>query len=454
MIGDTAAAIATPHGAGGIGIIRISGPDAFAVAGRLFRANSGAEITNMRGYTSALGRVYENDEPVDDAICTVFRAPKSYTGEDVAEVSCHGGIWLLQKVLRLCIENGARLAEPGEFTKRAFLNGKINLSQAEAVMDLISAHGQSAAKAALSARDGAVSKQVNEIACALISQSAHLAAWADFPDEDLEKLDQNALEDTLSKAAINIDTLLGTYDTARILREGISTAIVGRPNVGKSTLMNLLAGEERSIVTDIPGTTRDVVTDTVSLGEFTLHLADTAGIRDTDDLVEKAGVDRSVKQMHTAELILAVFDSADVLSNDDRGLLNVLENRPCVAVVNKTDLGQKLDICEIEEKIPRVVKVSAKHGHGREELEQAVIELLGLTNLDTSAAMLQNERQRQCLINAKDTICDAKTALNSGMLDGVGACVDYALDALLELTGERASDRVVDEVFAKFCVGK
>ncbi len=453
-LNQTIAAISTPLGVGGIGIIRISGPGAFDVAGRVFRANNDKNIEKMQGYTSALGRVYDGDTPLDDAICSVFRGPKSYTGENVVELSCHGGIWILKRALRLVLENGALPANAGEFTKRAFLNGKLNLTQAEAVMDLISAQGSSAAKSALSARDGAISVKVKQAADLLIGQSAHLAAWSDFPDEDLEKLDITLLVGVIDTAEKSITTLLATFEAGKILREGIATVIVGKPNVGKSTLMNLLAGDERSIVTDVAGTTRDVIEDTVRLGDFVLRLADTAGIRDTIDPVEQAGVSRSRGKIQTAELILAVFDSSDEIDNDDMNLLKELEGKPCIAVINKIDLPKKLDISTIQQSIKCFVEISAKGGSGLSELEAAVTTLLGLSSIDTSSAIITNERQRLCLVKAQNSLKDAKTAIEANMLDAATVCIDYAIDELLALTGERASERVVDEVFAKFCVGK
>lgn len=451
----TIAAISTPLGTGGIGIIRISGPDALTVAGRIFIANSSKSISEMLGYTSVLGKIYENGSALDDAICQIFRAPKSYTGEDVAELSCHGGLWLLKTILRLCFENGAQPASPGEFTKRAFLNGKLDLTQAEAVMDLISAKGQSAAKAAFSARKGKLSTDINEIVEELTAQSAHLAAWADFPEEDLEELDIPKLAAVIDGCIQKIDALLKTYDSGRISREGVSTAIIGKPNVGKSTLMNLLAGEERSIVTDIPGTTRDVVEDNVRLGNFVLRLADTAGIRETLDPVELEGVARSRSQMLVAELVLAVFDSADSLSGEDIALLEQLEGKPCIAVINKIDLPGKLDAALIKSKLRHVVAISAKTGEGRRKLEKAVTDILGFSKLDASAGIVANERQRLCLQNANDSLNQAMTALTRGnMLDAVNVCIDFALDELLSLTGKRVSDHVINEVFSKFCVGK
>jgi tRNA modification GTPase len=427
---------------------------ALEIAAGIFRANSGKQVQDMQGYTSALGRVYSEGEAIDDAILHVYRAPKSYTGEDTAELSCHGGPWILRQVLRLCTENGAELAGPGEFTKRAFLNGKLGLTEAEAVMDIIMARGEAANRAAISAKDSAVSARINGLVEKLVYHSAHLAAWADFPDEDLEKLDTVSLEENLRKTHEDIAELLKTYDAGRAIREGIPAAIVGKPNVGKSTLMNLLSGDERSIVTDIPGTTRDVIEDVVRLGDFILLLADTAGIRETDDPVESVGVSRSRKKLATAELIFAVFDSADELTAEDIELLKSLPAEKAIAVINKIDLPQRLDRAVIEENIPRIATISAKDGSGLTELRRAAEEMLGLADFDSSAGIIINERQRVCLVKARESLAEGLAALEAGMLDAVSVSLDYAIEELLTLTGERASDRVIDEVFSRFCVGK
>jgi tRNA modification GTPase len=449
---STLAAISTPLGVGGIGVIRISGPLALQVAGRVFRC--GRDITHMAGYTSVLGRVYDGEQPVDDAILQVFRAPKSYTGEDVAELSCHGGLWVMRRVLRLCLANGAEPAGPGEFTKRAFLNGKLGLTQAEAVMDILCATGDGAMKAAITARDGATGRKVKELAERLVFQSAHIAAWADFPEEDLERLDLNLLRDDLTQVLAGLDALLKGYDAGRLMREGVPAVIAGKPNVGKSTLMNLLSGEERSIVTDIPGTTRDVIEESVRLGDFVLNLADTAGIRETADPVEIAGVERSRARLRTAGLIFAVFDSADSLTAEDFALLESLPPERCIAVINKIDLEPRLDRAAIEAILPRVVTISAKDGSGLDELRAAAEDLLGLTDFDPTAAVVVNERQKLCAEKARASLEEGLAALGAGMLDACAVSIDYAIGELLTLTGERASDRVVDEVFSRFCVGK
>lgn len=450
----TIAAISTPPGTGGIGVVRVSGQDALAVAGRVFRAKSGLSPAEMPGYTCALGRVSGPDGDLDDALLTVFRAPRSYTGEDVAELSCHGGGFLLRQVLRLCLDAGAVPATAGEFTKRAFLNGKLDLAQAEAVADLIGAEGRGAAKAALAARDGSVTRAVDEIAAALLEQSAHLAAWADFPEEDLAEPDIPAMTQALRGAAARADAMLASFDAGKILREGVLTAIIGKPNVGKSTLMNLLAGDEKSIVTDIPGTTRDIVEESVRVGEIVLRLADTAGIRETSDPVESIGVSRAKNLVEASGLVLAVFDSADELTADDERLLLLAEGRAAVAILNKTDLPERFDAKKIERSFREVVRISAKTGEGRRELEDAVARVLGMEKLDCSAAVLQSERQRQCLLAARSSLADALGALQNNMLDAANVCIDHALDALLLLVGKRASESVVDEVFRRFCVGK
>ena len=297
---QTIAAISTAMAPGGIGMIRISGEQAMELADKVFRSISGRKLIDFKGYTGAYGKVYDKDGEIDECVAFVYRAPHSYTGENVVELCCHGGVYLVKRALRACIDAGARPAEPGEFTKRAFLNGKMGLTQAEAVMDLISAQGSHGAKAALSAREGAIYRKIHGVADQLLGISAGLAAWTDYPDEDIEEVSDENLTRSLAEVKNSLEKILRDYDTGKILREGVETVIIGRPNVGKSTLMNLLSGTQKSIVTQIPGTTRDVVEETIQLGEVILNLADTAGIRDTDDIVEAADVELA-KQIMEAD---------------------------------------------------------------------------------------------------------------------------------------------------------
>lgn len=454
---DTIAAISTPLGSGGVGMVRLSGPAARQVADRIFRSRRG-DILSAAGYTALYGRAFtpgEQPEEIDEAVALVFAAPASYTGEDVVELSVHGGVYLVRKLLRAALSAGARLAQPGEFTRRAFENGKLDLAQAESVMQLIGAKGEDALRAALSGRRGAVSRRVGEIKEKLLAVAAAMAAWADYPDEDIPALEAQTLQKELADILADIKGLLSTYDGGRALREGVETVIAGRPNVGKSTLMNLLAGCQRSIVTPQAGTTRDVVEEDVLLGDVRLRLADTAGLRQTADAIEAMGVDIARERLASAGLILAVFDASLPLEDEDRKLLALLSGRPAVAVVNKTDLPVRLDLTELERTGCPVVQIAAGAGRGMEELRQAVEQVAGVAGLDPAAGILASERQRDCLAAAGESVREALDALEMGTtLDAVGVCLDDALHALLSLTGERVTNAVTDEVFKRFCVGK
>ena len=452
---DTIAAISTAQAPGGIGIVRISGPQARQVADRVFRSPKGKKIGDAPGYTALYGWVYEGEEKLDEAIALVFASPASFTGEDVVELSCHGGVFIMRRVLEAVLEAGAAPAGPGEFTRRAFLNGKMGLTEAEAVMQVISAQGLQSARAARAGKEGALERKIVSIREALIDAAAHLAAWADYPDDDVPQVDEKELLAALREAQKELDRLLRQFDAGRAIREGVDTVIVGRPNVGKSTLMNLLAGCERSIVTQYAGTTRDVVEDTVVLGDILLRLADTAGIRDTDDPVESIGVNIAKNRLQHAQLVLAVFDASVPLEEEDRQLMQELSQVPAVAVINKTDLEPKMELASIQKAFSQVVFISARNGEGLEELQRACAQVLDTTSLNPAEGMLYTERQRDDAKQALACVEEALGAMELGMtLDAVTVSVEGAVSALLELTGERATEAVVDSVFAQFCVGK
>lgn len=451
----TIAAISTPNGAGGMGVIRISGENALAVAESVFSSVSGKKISEMKGYTASFGKIMDDDEMIDEAVALVFRAPHSYTGEDVVEISCHGGMYVTRRVLRAVISHGAAPAGPGEFTKRAFLNGKMGLTEAESVMDIISANGEQSARAALGIKEGRLRRKIDEVRTQLITQAAHLAAWADYPEDEIPEVDETELKAALYDSAEKLSALLKTYDAGKLMREGVDTVIAGKPNVGKSTLMNLLSGCERSIVTNIPGTTRDIIEETVILGGIPLRLSDTAGIRTTDDPVESIGVSRARDRLLSAGLVFAVFDASIPLTDDDRELISLLENAPAVAVINKTDLDVKIDDAFIRERIKHVVSISAKNGSGISELEAQVGQIVGTSGLDTTQGILATERQKADAQKALTLIEEARLALDAGVtLDAVTVVIEDAIDSLLELTGERVTEAVVDKVFSQFCVGK
>lgn len=452
---NTIAAISTPQGLGGIGVIRISGDNAIDIASCIFFPLGEKKLTDLGGYSALYGHIKENDEVIDEAVALVFRAPHSYTGENVVELSCHGGLYVTKRVLRAALNNGAETAKAGEFTKRAFLNGKLGLTEAESVMDIISAKGKAASKIALSLKDGNLRKRIDKITEDLISNAAHLSAWADYPEEDIPEVSRDNLLKALINNKAQLIKLLNEYDGGMAIKEGIDTVIVGRPNVGKSTLMNLLSGCERSIVTDIPGTTRDIIEETVILGDVILRLSDTAGLRNTENPVEKIGVLRSREKMQTSGLVFAIFDSTQELNSDDIKLIDSLKEIQTIAIINKTDLPQKIDIEYIEKNIKHIVYTSAKQGDGLDELTKTVAEIAGTSEIDPSAGILANERQRIDAQNALSEVENAISAINIGMtLDAVTVSIELAIESLLDLTGERASEAVVNGVFSKFCVGK
>ena len=449
------AAISTPLGTGGVGIIRISGKNATEIADRIFVSVNGKKLSSSKGYRAYFGRIFDGETAVDEVVCLVFRAPHSYTGEDVFEINCNGGVVLLKKILRLVLQNGAQAAAPGEFTKRAFLNGKLDLSEAESVMTLISAQGEQGANAAFNQLEGGLSRKIEKINSSLLSLAAHIAAWVDYPDDEIEELGNNELYSTIYNAHLELCALLSNFDSGMAVTNGVEAAIVGKPNVGKSTLMNLLTGYDRSIVTEIEGTTRDVVEETVNLNGCILRISDTAGMRETGDIVEKLGVERSRKKLERAAIVFAVFDLSKPLSDEDKELIDECKDKNVIPIVNKTDLEPRLDVDYIKNKLGSPLFISAKIGDGYNDLCDRVAELMGTKNFDTTSAMLVNERQRICCQKASDALKDALEALNIGLTpDAIGVCIDDAIAALLELTGQKASEAVVDEVFKQFCVGK
>lgn len=451
----TIAAVATGNAAGGLGVIRISGEKAIDIADKVFKPQDGSSLSALKGYRAKFGSIIFEGETFDDAVALVFRAPKSYTGEDVVELSVHGGLFIVERTLEAVFAAGAVPAEAGEFTKRAFLNGKMDLTQAESVADLISAQGETAAKASYNALQGALSNKINGVLESLTDCSASMAAWVDYPDEEIPELDDSALADTLKTAGEALDELLKTYENGQAMIQGIDTAIVGRPNAGKSTLMNLLSGRDKSIVTTIEGTTRDVVEDVVRLGELVLHLNDTAGLRESSDEVESIGIERAYQKMESAMLVLPVFDSSRPLNSDDLDLIHKCKNKRTVAIINKTDLPTAADISLITSAFDRCVFISAKNCRDTAELEKAIKEAFGASDFDASAPLLANQRQKLCCQKALEDINEAAHCIDLGITrDAVNVLIDDAINELLSLTGKRATVEVVNNIFSKFCVGK
>lgn len=452
----TIAAIATGNSAGGIGVIRISGDNAVEIANKVFEPmNKNSSLLNLEGYRAKFGNIIYNNEKIDNAVALVFRAPKSYTGEDVVELSVHGGIFIVEKTLEAVLNAGAIPADAGEFTKRAFLNGKMDLTQAESVADLISAEGEAAAKASFNALQGSLSNKISNVLTSLTDCSALMAAWVDYPDEEIPELKEDNLRETLVNAKDVLSDLIENYENGQTMIQGVDTAIVGRPNAGKSTLMNLLVGREKSIVTKIAGTTRDIVEESVRLGNIVLHLSDTAGIRESDDVVESIGIQRAFEKMDSASLVVAVFDSSKELNDDDIKLIEKCKGKKAVAVINKTDLDEVANTDLIKNAFKEVVYISAKHTDDTMPLENAIKNVLGVSGFDASAPILANRRQKNCCKNALDNINEAIEALDFGLTyDAINVMADSAIDELLSLVGKKATVEVVNNIFSKFCVGK
>ena len=461
---QTIAAISTPNTTGSIAMIRISGDNALVIAGVIFRAidKTSTPVESMKGYTAAYGNICDGDSVIDDGVLLVFRAPKSYTGEDVAEITCHGGIYVARRVLQACINAGATLAEPGEFTKRAVLNGKMTLTQAESVIDVINATSAQYLACTNAQKAGSLYRRVNEIAEKILSVSSHISAWIDYPEEDtaLDSFEKSSHIGQLEDCRLQLSLLSRSYEIAATVREGVVTAIVGKPNAGKSTLMNLLVQRDRSIVTDIPGTTRDIIEETVNLFSPTqqavvLRLCDCAGIRETTDIVEQIGIDMMCKQIESSSLIIAVFDNSRPLEKDDFDLIEKIKGKTCICVINKCDLESSYDFASLAAEFKHVIRLSAKNPDSLEKLAETICKAYDINSFDLSAGFIANERQRNCVTKAEELVSRAIENIESGApLDTTGFLLETALDVLYQLSGKSASAEIVNEVFKNFCVGK
>lgn len=453
---DTVVAISTPQGQGGIAVIRISGSESYTVASKVFfPINENKKLQEMKGYTAAFGQFFFRNKKIDEGVALCYHAPHSYTGEETVELFCHGGEEVSKEVLLACIENGAFPAGPGEFTKRALLNGKMNLTQAEAVMDLISATSAQGVQAANAILEGALSNEISQQKNKLTSLASHLAAYTDYPEEDVEILTNNEFLTVLTDVKTELDQLVENYHKGVIIRAGVSVVIAGKPNVGKSTLFNLLSGYERAIVTEIAGTTRDVLREQIQLEGITLFLADTAGIHITDDIVEAEGIKRSYSELDKANLILAVFDGSKPLDAQDFELAKACAGKPAIALINKNDLGIKINIQNIKLYFENILIISAKNKKTREDLEKEVLEILQIEKLDPTQALLANERQFSAVINSCNSLQQAIDTLTAGFtFDAAGVYLEDAIQALATLTGENTVEAVIEEIFERFCVGK
>ena len=454
----TIAAISTAMSASGIGIVRISGPEAFEVVSEVYRSKGGKKVLkDVPSHTIHYGYIYDNEEMVDEVLVMAMRAPRTYTGEDTIEIDCHGGVLAMQKVLETVLKHGAVIAEPGEFTKRAFLNGRIDLSQAEAVMDVIQSKNEYALKNSVNQLKGNVRKTVQKIREKILYHIAYIESALDDPEHyDLEGYPEE-LEEIVEQESAEIEGLLKSSADGKIMQEGIKTVILGKPNAGKSSLLNMLLGEERAIVTDIAGTTRDVLEEYINLHGVTLRVADTAGIRQTEDLVEQIGVTRAREMAADADLILYVVDSSKPLDENDRDIIKNLLEKKTIVLYSKTDLEPAIKIEEIREMLELpVIPVSAKEETGVRELEEKIREMFfsGEINFNDEV-YITNERHRQELINAKNSLALVKNSIEAGMPeDFFSIDLTDAYESLGRILGESMGEDLVNEIFSKFCMGK
>lgn len=454
---STIAAISTPYGTGGISVIRISGADAVSIADKVFKASSGKMLSDVPTHTIHHGHIIgAGGKRIDEVLASVMRAPRTFTGEDTVEINCHGGLLVTKLVLERVLSAGAAAADRGEFTKRAFLNGKLDLCEAEAVIDVINSKTSLEQEISVNNLGGALSDKINAIRERIIMLSANIQVLIDYPDEGLEPFGDDEFAAELSAIASELDKLYATSDAGMLLRSGIAAAIAGKPNVGKSSLLNLLSGEEKAIVTDVEGTTRDAIEEYITIGNVTLRLADTAGIRDTDDVVEKIGVQKSMEYIDKSELIIYIADAVSGLDERDYEIINSLRGKKTIALINKTDSGSAIDADELRKHFEYVIEFSVREEKGVAELEAAIGELFDMGSIaHDSGSVITNARHRDALIKAKTAIDSAIRAQECGIpVDTTFIDLEAAASALGEIVGLTVAEEIVDKIFHKFCIGK
>ncbi|WP_163470052.1 tRNA uridine-5-carboxymethylaminomethyl(34) synthesis GTPase MnmE [Fusobacterium sp. IOR10] len=456
MMFDTIAAISTPRGEGGIGIVRISGDEALLILKKIFKTKSKKDVFNLKTYTINYGHIYDGDKLVDEVLVSVMRAPTTYTKEDIVEINCHGGYVITQKVLELVLEKGAKIAEPGEFTRRAFLNGRLDLTQAESVMDIIHGKTEKSISLSLNQLRGDLKEQIHNLKKLLMDVAAHVNVVLDYPEEGIDEPIPLNLVSNLHNVVEETNKLILSYDKGKMIKEGVKTAIVGKPNVGKSSLLNSVLREERAIVTRVAGTTRDTIEEIVNIKGIPLIMVDTAGIRDTEDEVENIGVQKSKELIKEADLVLFVLDSSKDLTKEDMEIYNSINNSKVIGILNKIDIRKELDISKLS-KIKKWIEISALEKIGIDNLEDEIYNYVVSGKIEDSSEKLTitNIRHKSALEKTKQSVENIFETIDMGYpMDLIAVDLNDAIDSLSEVTGEISSEDLLDHVFNNFCVGK
>ncbi len=460
MFYDTIAAISTPPGQGGIGIVRISGRESFEVVRKIFKPVKPYNIDEVKTQTLKYGHIINpvSKEIIDEVLVSYFREPYTYTRENITEINCHGGALVLKGILELVVQQGARIAEPGEFTKRAFLNGRLDLSQAEAVIEMINSKTNAERKVSLNQLEGKLSEKIGGLRNLLVECIADIEAGIDFPEYDIEEVSREKISERIDTCLNQVKGLLKTFFEGRIIKEGITVAIVGKPNVGKSSLLNALAQKEKAIITEVPGTTRDIIEEYIVIGGVAVRVLDTAGLRQTEDRIEKIGIDRTKAAIERADLILLVLDGSEEIEEEDREIFKLVKERKAIVVINKSDLDIRLDIGKVREVFAEkeIIEISAREETGLDKIERKIKDMFIKNELEyDNLTVITNVRHKRILEEAEEELEEVVKTINSGLpVDMLSSAITQAADKLGEITGETVGEEVLHTIFSKFCIGK